>query len=242
MAERRSLYHTVYDERLRRIPNHPLAVRAQAAGARARPTHLPLVLALLPPGGNFLEIGPGDCALALRVAEHAGTVLAVDVSDGLVQAGARPENFELRLSDGIAVPAALGSVDLAFSSQVMEHLHPDDALEQLRNVYAALKPDGAYLCITPNRLAGPWDVSRGFDPVATGLHLKEYTTSELATALLEAGFARVQVVLSYHGLRLSPRLPVAVVSAVERGLEQLPRALGWRLAHALTAVKVIGYK
>jgi predicted SAM-dependent methyltransferase len=34
------------------------------------------------------------------------------------------------------------SVDLAYSNQLMEHLHPDDASEQLANVYRALKPGG----------------------------------------------------------------------------------------------------
>ena len=62
----------------------------------------------------------------------------------------------------------------------MEHLHPDDALEQLQNIYSALVPGGIYLCITPNRLSGPQDVSRDFDMVATGFHLKEYTISELS--------------------------------------------------------------
>jgi hypothetical protein len=124
----------------------------------------------------------------------------------------------------------------------MEHLHPDDALDQLRNVWAALAPGGAYLCITPNRLSGPWDVSRGFDDVATGLHLREYTTGELGRHFAAAGFSRVHAFLSYHGRVLSPLLPIQPVAAVERGLEHLPRTIGRRLAEALTAVKVIGYR
>jgi hypothetical protein len=31
----------------------------------------------------------------------------------------------------------------------MEHLHPEDAFEQLRNIIRALAPGGRYVCITP---------------------------------------------------------------------------------------------
>lgn len=242
-AERRALYHSVYDERLRRIPAHPLLTRAHdpAARQRAMLPQLRLVLSFLPPGGVFLEIGPGDCAVALAVARHARRVVAVDVSDGLIPPTARPPNFEFRLSDGISIPAQPGSVNLAYSSQVMEHLHPDDALEQLRNIHTALAPGGAYVCVTPNRLSGPWDVSRGFDEVATGLHLKEYTAGELARCFRLAGFSRVSAFVSVGGRVLSPLLPVAVAAAVERSLLALPAPLRRRAAHGLTAVKVIGY-
>ena len=61
-------------------------------------------------------------------------------------------NFELIISDGISIPVPAGSIDFAYSNQLMEHLHPDDAESQLENVFTALRPGGAYLCITPNRL------------------------------------------------------------------------------------------
>lgn len=61
----------------------------------------------------------------------------------------------------------------------MEHLHPDDAYEQLQEIYNALIPGGIYICITPNRLSGPHDVSQYFDSIATGFHPKEYTTVEM---------------------------------------------------------------
>ncbi|MEP7359493.1 MAG: class I SAM-dependent methyltransferase, partial [Anaerolineales bacterium] len=173
---------------------------------------------------------------------HARRVLAVDVSDGLIQPGKRPDNFEFCFSDGLSVPAPAGLVDLAYSSQVMEHLHPDDAFEQLGNIYDALAPGGAYLCITPNRLSGPWDISRGRDDVASGLHLKEYTLGDLGRLFRAAGFRRVQVFLSVGGRIVSPRMPVGVIAAVERGLERLPPGLRRRLALGLTAVKIIGYK
>ena len=74
----------------------------------------------------------------------------------------------------------------------MEHLHPEDAEAQLRAVAAALAPSGVYVCITPNALSGPHDISKHFDPVPTGLHLREYTNAELRRLMRAAGFGRVR--------------------------------------------------
>ena len=71
----------------------------------------------------------------------------------------------------------------------MEHLHPDDAVDQLKNIYNALVNGGKYICITPNRLTGPHDISKYFDNVATGFHLKEYTVTELSGLFREVGFS-----------------------------------------------------
>ena len=78
-------------------------------------------------------------------------------------------------------------MDLVFSNQLMEHLHPDDAEAELQSIFTALKPAGYYVCITPNRLTGPHDISRDFEESATGLHLKEYSTSELDSLFRRTG-------------------------------------------------------
>jgi SAM-dependent methyltransferase len=245
-AERLQLYKTVYDERLERIPQHPLLVQAKdpAAQARAVAPQLRLLQPFTTPDTVFLELGPGDGALSMAMAGRVKQVIAVDVSDGLARsvAGTHLANLQLCLSDGVNVPAPEASVHLAYSNQVMEHLHPDDGLAQLRNVHKALRPGGAYICVTPNRLSGPWDVSRCFDDTPTGLHLREYSLGELAEVFRVAGFARVKAFVSYHGRRLSPLLPVAPFAWLEWILGKMPRAFGRRLAYGLTAVKVIGLK
>jgi SAM-dependent methyltransferase len=243
-AERRTLYKTVYDERAQRIPHHPLVVRAgdPAAQARAAAPQARLIRRFAGPQTRFLEIGPGDCALAVEVAKFVRHVTAIDVSGELVKAVRRPENFEFRLFGGLELPLERESIDLAYSNDVMEHLHPEDALDQLKSLLAALAPGGRYLCITPNRLSGPHDVSRHFDEVATGFHLKEYTVGELADLLSRAGFARVNALVSVNGRSLSPLLPIFPFQWVEAGLEKLPRGPRVKLARFLTAVKVIATK
>jgi SAM-dependent methyltransferase len=169
----------------------------------------------------------------------------VDVSGEITKGAARPANFELILSDGSSIPVPAGSVHVAYSNQLMEHLHPDDALEQLRNVYAALAPGGRYVCITPNRLTGPHDVSEHFDEVATGFHLKEYTATELARIFKAAGFSRISAFASYREQFFA--VPVFLLKIAESVVAVLPRSSRRQVARrlpfrALLRAAVVGEK
>jgi hypothetical protein len=101
----------------------------------------------------------------------------------------------------------------------MEHLHPDDASEQLQNVWKALTPGGIYICVTPNRLNGPHDISKHFDAVATGFHLKEYTTSELSDLFKTVGFSRVRAYVGARGFYIS--FPIRIIRLFESSLDAL---------------------
>jgi SAM-dependent methyltransferase len=157
-------------------------------------------------------------------AERAAHVYAVDVSNEITGRVTPPANFELVLSDGCSIAVPPASADLVFSNQLMEHLHPDDAVEQLRNIYAALKPGGAYFCITPNRMSGPHDVSQYFDREARGFHLREYRIGELINVCRGAGFTRFRAYIGKDGRFL--RVPVALVALAERLAGLLPARAG----------------
>ena len=136
-------------------------------------------------------------------------------------------------------------MDCAYSDQLIEHLHPDDAITQLRAVYEALRPGGIYLCITPNRLTGPHDVSRGFDVVATGFHLREYSLSELTGLYRAAGLRQLRSLFGGNGRDIS--LPVAPQQFLERASELLPHPLRQRLGNTLPmrialSVKLLAFK
>jgi SAM-dependent methyltransferase len=228
--ERTALYGTVYDELFRRVPDHPQLVwaanpeqrRAEAARAAA------LVRQFLPPGGVFLEIGAGDCSLSLSLCPHARRVYAVEVSREIASVDSPPDNFELLITDGRSIPVQHGTVDLAYSNQLMEHLHPDDAIEQLAQISATLRPGGRYICLTPNRLLGPGDISMYFEEdVARGFHLREYSNGELRDVMRRSGFARVDVLGTLRGR--AKALPIWSFLALERVFEVLPRTLRRRL-------------
>ena len=244
---RRRIFATMYDDLFREVPDHPRLAARSGETLAERERDVGWDLAQLRPylkdGCTFLEVGAGDCALSARVAEGAGKVYAVDISDQ--HAGSLPANVKVVITDGTSIDVPAGSVDLAFSDQLMEHLHPDDALEQLRNIHRALKPGGVYLCVTPNRMYGPSDISAFFDDEARGFHLKEYTLREIREAFARAGFPRTHVYVGARGAFV--RCPAAVVLAMEGLLASLPAAMRRRLAdmkacRALLGLRVAGIK
>ena len=191
--QRQSLYTSLYNELFQKVPSHPQLTQKSSPEITAAAVSLQMkfLRRFLNKETTFLEIGPGDCALSLEAAKHVKQVYAVDVSNEITKGLTPPPNFQLILSDGCSINVPPNSVNVAYSNQLMEHLHPDDAFEQLQNIYNVLAPGGIYLCITVNRLSGPHDISVYFDPVATGFHLKEYTTSEINKLFKKVGFSKV---------------------------------------------------
>lgn len=245
--ERRRLYALVYDELFERVPHHPqLLQKADTeASTRAASQRMRLLGRFLTPETTFLELGAGDCRLALEVAKLVRRVYAIEVSREIGKDLTPPPNFELVISDGTSIPVPEGSITLAYSNQLMEHLHPDDALEQLYNINRSLVRGGAYVCVTPNRVAGPHDVSRYFDDVATGLHMKEYTAGELASLFRRAGFSQISTYGGGQGVyfRSSPLLIgmcEAVLSAAPPSLRKI--LTGVAPLRALLGVIIVGRK
>ncbi len=228
--ERGTLYSETYDELYRRVPHHPQLSNKVSPAEQSRriARQLSFLSSWLKLDTVFLEIGAGDCALSFAVAKKVAKVYGLDVSESVTYSATKPDNFTLILSDGTSIPLPEGEVTLAFSNQLMEHLHPEDALRQLRNIHSALAPGGSYICLTPNRLTGPHDISRYFDPVATGFHLKEYTCNELIDLFREVGFKSVhQCFRTRESLIRGSNL---LTCSVERSIEKLPDALRTRVS------------
>jgi SAM-dependent methyltransferase len=242
--ERLLLYPEVYDELYREVPflkTNPETVDQ---------THLRSTFRLLKPflrqDKTFLEIGAGNLAVSREIVRHVNHVYALDVSNEFATAlGPVPDNIKLIISNGISVPVPPHSVDIAYSSQLMEHLHPDDAMEQLKQIYAALKPGGSYLCNTPHRFNGPHDISRYFDENASGFHLKEYTNGELALLMKEAGFKRVYSLTGAKGYVIP--CPLFLLEAIESLLNLLPQQARktcsrWLPVKVLLGIRLVGKK
>ena len=94
------------------------------------------------PASVFLEIGAGSCLVAMEVARKVKRVIALYVSHEITRRDDLPSNVELKIFDGVEVPVAAGTVDIVHSHQVMEHVHPDDAVVQLQTIYRSLRPGG----------------------------------------------------------------------------------------------------
>lgn len=195
-----------------------------------------LLRRLLAPSDVAAELGPGDYALANIVAPHVKSLAIVDV----VGAGARtlPKNCRVYVGDGTLMPKAVRRIDIAWSSHVVEHIHPKTLHQHLVSVRWALAPGGRYLIFTPNRFTGPHDISKMFSPVAQGLHLKEYTVTELRTALLRAKFRSVRCYAGGKGVYV--RVPVFLPLALESILSILPFSLARFCARCLPLKALLG--
>ncbi|HZS84688.1 MAG TPA: class I SAM-dependent methyltransferase [Stellaceae bacterium] len=229
-ADRLSLYAQVYDELFERVREHPqLRKKANPDERRKRiEAELAVLKCFMAPSTVFMEVGAGDCALSFAAAQHCRFVYAVDVSASIAGAQHAPANFRFCLSDGTSFDIPDGAVDLAYSNQLMEHLHPDDALNQLCGIHRVLAPRGKYVCVTPHPFNGPHDISQYFDETATGLHLKEYTRSELELLFRRAGFRELRFLGRLRGTPF--RLPLPVVRLGEKAVGRLPRRLRRLLA------------
>lgn len=246
-SERGQLYSSLYDELFRRVPHHLQLTQRDATEVRARGVdeQMKFLRRFLRADSMFAEIGPGDCALALRVAPMVRHVSAIDVSSEITARIRAPDNFRLMLSDGVSVPVAAGSLSVVYSNQLMEHLHPDDARDQVQNIYRALAGGGIYVCLTPNRWTGPHDISAHFDEVAKGFHLKEYSHGEIVSLFKQVGFSRVRIFLGARG-RFVP-MPTAAISAFETAFACLNHATRMRVRRRLpfrliSTIRAVGYK
>lgn len=205
------------------MPHHPRLTHKRVGGKEKTVPALKGLGRFLKPDAVFLEIGAGDCSLSFEVARQVKQVYTLEVREVI--------------TDGCSVPIPDASVTLAYSNQLREHVHPDDAVEQLGNIYDAIAQGGLYLCITPNRPNGPHNISKYFDRTATGMHLKEHTVRELIRLFTEAGFSRVRP-LVVRGDAVFP--PAWTVTWTERRLCLLPFGLGRRQARWKPIAVVLG--
>lgn len=229
-ADRCRLYSSVYDELFKRVSYHPLTPwnlpveqTAESVAGQMR-----FLKPFLSKDTVFLEIGAGNCALSLAAAGHVKRVYALDVSTQMSKDVTSPANMQVLLFDGCRMGIKENRINLAYSNQLIEHLHPEDAVAQVRFIYDVLTQGGRYVCITPNRLAGPHDVSKYFDKTATGFHLKEYSVGELSRLFKTAGFKKIHVYAGGRGKYV--RLPVLAVKWCESLLSLLPYGVRQPLA------------
>jgi SAM-dependent methyltransferase len=230
---RSEVYGEVYHALFAALPDHPQH-RVHAARRKRADAELRRIAGRLPPCSVFLEIGCGDAALGFAVARQADRAYGLDVTDALIDFAAAPPNFGFLRTRGVDIPLPACAVDFAYSNQLMEHLHPEDAVDQLMEVHRVLKPGGGYMCITPSRVTGPHDISCYFDYEATGLHLREYDYGALRALFRQAGFRTFSCAASIRGHEIG--LPYTLMRAAECGLLALPP----RIRTALTGFGPVG--
>lgn len=220
--ERVALYPRLYNELFASLPDHPQNCRSSGLAERVD-AQLRKIGGYLGPHSVFLEIGCGDAALAFAAARRIAKSYGLDVTDALIDFTAAPPNFAFLRTSGVTIPLPDGEVDFVYSNQLMEHIHPEDTLDQAKEIYRVLRPGCSYMCITPSRATGPHDISCYFDYEANGFHLKEYDYGGLHALFRHAGFRKFWCFVGIKGREI--RVPYFVLRAIERALLALPPRL-----------------
>lgn len=143
----------------------------------------------------------------LEIAKYAKFAIGVEIEPSLVSSAneicKNNLNIKFHTVDEYNELYTDNSVDVLFSSEVAEHLHPDDLKNHLKQSYNKLKKGGCYILVTPHRFSGPHDVSKKYLPKgseALGLHIKEYTYKQSQKVLKESGFYKIRALITSFGV------------------------------------------
>jgi SAM-dependent methyltransferase len=242
--ERKRIYACMYDELFAKVPDHPrLARRTSDERTRlAIADKLSIVGRFLSGPLVVAEFAAGDCRLAFELAKRVKRVIGIDISDQRNPEDVAPDNFELIVYDGYVLDGIESdSVDLAFSDQLIEHLHPEDTRLHFEMVKRILKPGGKYVLRTPHALTGPHDISAHFSDEPEGMHLKEWTYGELLRLVKVVGYSRFHAY--WHRGAKGARTPPIYYLSCERMLSLFPGRTGRGIARwLLPSVTVVAFK
>lgn len=235
-SERTGLFKELYTELFERVPDHPRLTRRQSEEDSRRnvENQLRLIRACLGPEVRLLEFAPGDCRLAYAAAPSCQSVVGVDISDqrSSEDRQTQPENFELIVYDGYDLSAVEdNSVDIVFSYQFLEHLHPEDVALHFALVKRILKSGGCYTFDTPHRFSGPHDVSAHFGTSLDCFHFQEWSYRQMIEKLSGYGFGDFSIHRRGHATN-SPLFQNCFLFA-ERVLGALPHVLRRKLCRPL---------
>lgn len=154
----------------------------------------------VPQRGCVLDLGAGYCDFVNNV--HASRRIAVDLNPDTARFAARGVEVHQLPLERLSEVVGQDTVDLAFASNVFEHLRgPDALLKVLANVRRVLRPGGRIVIMQPNvRLVGGafWDF---FD------HTLPLSERGMTEALEVAGFRVVECRARFLPYTTKSRLP-----------------------------------
>ncbi|HBE42571.1 MAG TPA: class I SAM-dependent methyltransferase [Bacteroidales bacterium] len=221
---RRHIFASMYDELFSKVPDHPRLTQRSSDRVTAitNKVKASIIDRFIDKLSTYVEFAPGDCRFAIETAKKVNEVFGIDISDQRNPADIFPQNFKLIIYDGYSIPELKeNTIDIVFSYQLIEHLHPEDTKLHFELVNKILKPGGRYVFQTPHALSGPYDISMFFSDEPEGFHLKEWKYSEIKSLVKETGYSSFQTRWSAGGFDF--QLPYLYFFSCESLLRSFPK-------------------
>lgn len=221
--ERKRIYATMYDELFAQVPDHPRLKRRDNKSfiLIANKSKFQIVKEFINTSTIFAEFGSGDCKFATEIAKYTKYTFSIDISDQRDQSGNIPNNFKLIVYDGYNLNLEDNSIDVVFSDQVIEHIHPEDTKLHFQLAYRILKKEGLYIFRTPHLFTGPHDISKYFSYKPEGFHLKEWTYGELIKILRKLKYSKFHGFWYKRGIKI--KLPLFYFLLSEKVVGLIPK-------------------
>src|SRR5258705_8004610 len=115
VEQRRVLYGKLYNDLFSNFPNIPDGLNISKEDRLA--WQVKLMKRLFNNEKIVLEIGAGDCLLSKELAKHFKKIIAYEVADSIPFIEGLPENFELKIFNGVDMSEPVQSVDIVYSNQ-----------------------------------------------------------------------------------------------------------------------------
>ena len=195
------------------------------------------IIALLAgaPGNRVLETGCGDGRMSMSIAQRGATVKGIDISVVAIDAAnklaaaRKLTNVTFKAGNAIVLDEPSSTYDYVVSSDMVEHLNPEQVTKHFQEVHRVLKPKGVYIVSLPG-----WEPADRVDP----LHLGNYHPPEFMALLRKGGFEPTLAPEALY-LRtgdLAPILgtPKTAKAKVSRAVTKFPgvgRSVGCKLIH-----------
>lgn len=222
--QRKIIYATMYDEVLSKMPDHPRLTHNYSLKrtAKANKQKYSILRGLLNKSTEFLEFAPGDCGFVFDLARHIKFAYGIDISDQHNSEDEVPDNFKMITYDGYNLnEIESDSIDIIFSDQLIEHLHPEDTILHFELVHRILKKGGKYAFRMPHALTGPHDISKHFSDTPECFHLKEWTYTEMNEMLSDLKFSKF--ITRYQRYATGYNMPYKYFEVCENILQNIPK-------------------
>jgi len=154
-------------------------------------------LVRLQPGWHVLDIGCGVGTWSRRIADHGTLVVGADFSAEMIMMATPASGVEFMVGSAQDLDLPDGSIDLALSVTVLQHITSDGELQHaLANIHRMIKPGGLFFVIeySPRRVT---------DQQARATHMRYRTRSEWIGVFKASGFDLVKLTgVRYLGHRV----------------------------------------